>query len=71
MDCDNIDPELRRAEMPQMIRDFVAQGYSKVRIEVSATSALRIANDIEFAVRHGTTQDVEQWLNEKDPARSL
>lgn len=40
----------RRAEMPQMLRDMVALGYSSMTLEITSRTALRLADDIEYAV---------------------
>ncbi|MEM9422480.1 MAG: hypothetical protein AAF986_08250 [Pseudomonadota bacterium] len=37
--------------MPGQLRDMVSQGFRNIKISVDARTALRIADDIEFAVK--------------------
>lgn len=39
-----------RARVPAMLRDLVERGAVEVTLTMSAKTALRLANDVEFAV---------------------
>lgn len=47
-----IDQDTRYKMLPDIIRDLVLQGHTIIEIEVNPQQAVRLANDLEYAIEN-------------------